>query len=116
MESKEVTALFVLDHSAAFDTVDHDKFLTVLCNHFGITSNALFWFDTYLHPRQFYVNVGGISHQTNHSISQFPRRVVGGLLYSWHTPAHSSILSTRPTGLANWDQIQNQLSVTTQLY
>ena len=59
MTSKEFTALVVMDLSAAFDTVDHDILLSVLCNHFGITSNALSWFDTNLCPRQFYVNVEG---------------------------------------------------------
>ena len=57
MESKEVTALVIMDLSAAFDTVDHDILLTVLLNHFSITSNGLSWFDTYFHLRQFYVNV-----------------------------------------------------------
>ena len=59
MESKEVTAVVIMDLSAACDTVDHVILLTVLCNHFGITSNALSLFDTYLCLRQFYVNDEG---------------------------------------------------------
>ena len=46
MESKGVTALYIMDLSATFDTVDHDILLSVLHNQFGITSNALSWFDT----------------------------------------------------------------------
>ena len=48
-----------MDLSAEFDTVDHDILLTILHNHFSITNNALSWFNTYLFPRQFYVNVDG---------------------------------------------------------
>ena len=69
MESKEVTALVVIDLSEAFDTIDHDTLLTVLCNHFGITSNALSWFDTYLSPRQFYVN--GEGHKSSNKPLNF---------------------------------------------
>ena len=57
MKSKDITILVIMDLSATFDTVDHDILLTVLHDHFGITSYALSWFDTYLNPRQIYVNV-----------------------------------------------------------
>ena len=43
MESKEAIALVVMGLSAASDTVDYDILLTVLCNQFGITGNALSW-------------------------------------------------------------------------
>ena len=76
MESKEVTALVIMDLSADFDTVYHDILLSVLHNQFGITSNALSWFDTYLHPRQFYVHVEVISHQTNPLTSQSSKEAV----------------------------------------
>ena len=41
--------LLMLDLSAAFDTIDHDIFLSRLCNVYGITRNALdWWFWSYL--------------------------------------------------------------------
>ena len=41
----------MLDLSAAFDTLDHDIFLSRLCNVYGITGNALDWFSSYLTGR-----------------------------------------------------------------
>ena len=43
--------LLMLDLSAAFDTIDHDIFLSRLCNVYGITGNALDWFRSYLTGR-----------------------------------------------------------------
>ena len=58
MENKKVTALLVIDLSAAFDTVDHSILIAVLRERFGITDTALSWFESYLHPRYCEVNVG----------------------------------------------------------
>ena len=43
MENKHVTAMVAIDLSAAFDTVDHDILLNMLCCKFGISDNALEW-------------------------------------------------------------------------
>ena len=50
MERKEVTAVIVLDMSAAFDTVDHDLLLDILHNKYGITDTTLQWYQSYLRP------------------------------------------------------------------
>ena len=41
----------MLDISAAFDTIYHDKLLSRLCNVYGIPGNALDWFKSYLTGR-----------------------------------------------------------------
>ena len=51
MESKKGTALMAIDLSAACDMVNHDIFLDVLHNKFGIRGIALNWFESYLRPR-----------------------------------------------------------------
>ena len=51
MERKEVTAVIVLDMSAAFDTVDNDLLFNILHNRYGIADTALQWYRSYLRPR-----------------------------------------------------------------
>ena len=53
MENWLVTAVVILDLSAAFDTVDHDLLLDVLEKQFGITDAASKWYHNYLKPRKF---------------------------------------------------------------
>ena len=57
MERKNVTAMVVMDLSAAFDTVDHDILLSILENKFGIKDVALRWFESYLRPRSCKVSI-----------------------------------------------------------
>ena len=55
MERQSVTALVLLDLSAAFDTVSHTVLLKVLEYKFGVKGVVLKWFDEYLRPRKFRV-------------------------------------------------------------
>ena len=57
MESKKGRALVMMDLSMAFDMVDHQIFLDVLNNRFGIGESALLWFSSYLEKCQFYVSI-----------------------------------------------------------
>ena len=59
MEDKHITAVTVMDLSAAFDTVSHELLLTVLRERFRINDLAINWYENYLKPRQFKVCING---------------------------------------------------------
>ena len=59
MDLKKCTILLLLDNSAAFDTVDHDRLLSILFNEIGLRGVALRWFDSYLRHRRQAVNIKG---------------------------------------------------------
>ena len=58
MENGKVTSLMALDLLVAFDTVDHEILLRVLQRRYGKEETCLDWFNTYLRPRFYKVNVG----------------------------------------------------------
>jgi hypothetical protein len=51
MDGQNVTLLTLLDLSAAFDTVPHQRFLERLENDYGITNSALSWFSSFFADR-----------------------------------------------------------------
>ena len=59
MDNQKVTLLTLLDLSAAFDTVPHNRFLERLESDYGITDTALQWFASYFEDRQQTVIVNG---------------------------------------------------------
>ena len=58
MEKQLVTAVMILDLSAAFNTVDHDLLLEVLEKRFGVTDKAKKWYSNYIKQRKFSVMIG----------------------------------------------------------
>ena len=52
-----VTSFIAIDLFSAFDMVSHDILLDLLEVQHGVTSKALAWFDSYLHPGNLKVNV-----------------------------------------------------------
>ena len=51
MEEGEVTALTLLDLSAAVDTIDHATLTNRLSDWYGISGQAQIWFSSYLQSR-----------------------------------------------------------------
>ena len=91
MEQQKVTAVMAIDLSAAFDTVDHDVLQSVLRNKFGIHSNALSWFDSYLRNRDCKINVGASyssSRQLDFSVPQ--GSCAGPILFLAYASRHVS--------------------------
>ena len=82
MARGEAVALMAVDLSAAFGTADHDVLLNVLQSRFGVSHYAFQWFDSYLRPRNYKVNVG-LKHSKEHhhpfSVPQGSR--LGPVLY-----------------------------------
>ncbi len=58
LDNGKVVMLVLLDHSAAFHTIDHEILLKRLSRQCGITGTALKWFQSYLKERTQTVNVG----------------------------------------------------------
>ena len=59
-DEKMSVILVLLDLSAAFDTVDHDRLLAVLNSRIGITGAALSWFESYLKYRTQHVAIKNV--------------------------------------------------------
>ena len=59
LDAGAVTALVMLDLSAAFDTIDHPTLLRRFERHFGIEGTALAWISSYLSNRYQSVSVNG---------------------------------------------------------
>ena len=57
MENQKITALAVMDLSAAFDTVPHDGLLEVLNCKFRIEETTLQWIENYLRQQFFRVSI-----------------------------------------------------------
>ena len=54
----------LLDLSLAFDTVDHDVLLTILCDEIGVKGSALAWFTSFLKGRSQCIRLGKITSET----------------------------------------------------
>ncbi len=59
MDNGKVTALILLDLSAAFDTIDYSTLLERLQGHFGISGTVFHWFKSYISNRQQRVHIDG---------------------------------------------------------
>ena len=89
-----VTALTLLDLSAAFDTIDHTILLRRLGNWFGVNGKALDWFKSYLTGRSQRIKLGScLSSRSDLSFGVPQGSVLGPLLFTLHTTPLSSLVS-----------------------
>jgi len=69
----QVSALCLLDLTAAFDTVDHSLLLTRLQKCFGVEGCCLEWFSSYLSGRSYCGVVDGVSSKVIYIICSVPQ-------------------------------------------
>ena len=90
----ELTALSLLDYSAAFDTIDHDLLLSRLTEWFGIDGVVLQWVRSYVTGRSQLVKVNGVLRTPQLLLCGVPQgSVLGPLLFTMHTTPLSSIIT-----------------------
>ena len=94
LDNDNISFLFLLDLSAAFDTVDHQILLCRLNSVFGIQSTALQWFQSYLSDRYQSTSVNNSSSspsQLMYGVPQVP--ILGPILFVLYTTPLSDIIA-----------------------
>ena len=99
MENQRVSALVVMDLSAAFNTVDHNILLDVLSNQYGIEGKVLKWFDTYLRPHFCQVDINGARSSIQSLDFSVPQGSCAGPMLYTDVCKHTSISNFRRYGL-----------------
>ena len=94
MDDSRVTALTLLELSAAFDTIDHTVLLSRLGNWFGVSGKALDWLKSYLTGRSQRIKLGDcLSFRSDLSFAVPQGSVLGPLLFTLYTTPLSSLVS-----------------------
>jgi len=94
MNKQRISALILLDLSAAFDTIDHDILLNRLKSCFGIADSAFSLLSSYLCNRSQSVTVDQKSSSTQPLLRGVPQgSVLGPLLFTLYTTPLSNLLA-----------------------
>ena len=96
MDNGKVTALTLLDLSAAFDTIDHSILLQRLHRYFGISGLAVRWFKSFLSDIYQSINISGTLSSPQHLPFGVPQgSVLGPVLFSLYTTSLSQVIANR---------------------
>ena len=86
VDSEVGAILTLLDLSAAFDTIDHQKLLDLLNHSFGISGDTLRWFKSYLQERIQMVQIGSSTSEPVTLKYGIPQgSVLGPILFTRYT-------------------------------
>ena len=95
MDKGDVTALTLLDLSAAFDTIDHATLTDRLSDWYGISGQAQIWFSSYLQNRHKSVKIEDtFSDKVTLSYGVPQGSVLGPVLFTLYTTPLSAIISS----------------------
>ena len=94
VDSGKVGMLVLLDLSAAFDTIDHNKLLCRLKHEFGLTETVLNWFASYLTGRSQFVQIGDVASSDSPLCYGVPHgSVLGPILFVLYTHSFGTLIS-----------------------
>ena len=86
IDSNKVVLMVLLDLSAAFDTIDHQIFISRLFKRTGVRSTVLSWFQSYLSGWSSQVDIAGkLSNPTTLEFGLPQGSIVGPIGYSIYT-------------------------------
>ena len=112
MDKGQVTALTLLDLSAAFDTIDHATLKDRLSDWYGIYGQAQIWFSSYLQNRHQSVKIKDtLSDKVTLSYGVPQGSVLGPVLFTLYTTPLAIISSFDINLYADDTQIYMSLSV-----
>ena len=95
IDNGKVTALTLIDLSAAFDAIDHDILITRLSTWYGISGTALSWFTSYLTDRRQAIKIGNCFSDMLPTSCGVPQgSVLGPLLFTLYTTPLSSVIQS----------------------
>ena len=94
MEKDRVTALNLLDLSAAFDTIDHLTLISRLSSWYGTSGTALDWFTSYLSNRCQQVKIHDYISEVVYISFGVPQgSVLGPILFTLYTALLSHVIA-----------------------
>ena len=93
IDDNSCVILVLLDLSADFDLIDHDRLLGRLEHRFEITGNTLSWLTSYLTDRNQFVKVANEHSTSGKLLCGVPQdSVLGPILYSMYTALLADII------------------------